>query len=65
MDELRALSASNPALLAIRRDLDNSLGVMLTEAIEYGQALGPDADPSLDNLTDDEYLARVGRGWVD
>lgn len=61
LDALGALGRFDPVIHSLVWQIWDAHLELTEEAFTYGAALGPDKQPNLDDVTDEEYVARTGR----
>jgi hypothetical protein len=58
------IGKSDPVVKVIAEQIDDAWADCVESALEYGRALGPDAEGDVTNLEDDEYEDRMGKARV-
>jgi hypothetical protein len=58
---LRQLAKSDPVLSLIANQLDNAWADCVDSFCSYGMEIGPDAERSLDDISDEEFEVRTGK----
>jgi hypothetical protein len=64
LNALMQIAKGDPVLTLIAKALDDAWADCVESAVNYGRALGPDAQWNVDDLSDEEYEDRMGKARV-